>query len=1263
MRVNKWLLACACLLTTFLMQAQTVDSIEYNGEHYYVYPFRKEVHIHREYWKVVDDDSFFADYNNYFNYFEGDFMFSREKFQTAKTQKRKEKLQKDLEERWKRIRRGKKFGKKATQSIRQNPGALIQVAYDHESDLLPPFESIPDGKYVQLFDDYCAVDENGKYDPKAYRVAGVFTIKNNIIDGEAVWMNFSGVKVKMGSFNNGLKEGEWTIKYPNELGYRIDKLDRKRLKNGEEIDVSYTAEVAHFQKGLNHGKYDYLGFYDHQRVTGQFELGEPTGEWIYQTNDQITCRVQMADLGDTSVSRKPILRTGELVRPREYYRKENGEYIPYEMRCQEAPMPNFPGGFYTIPFNTHQDDLELAGERDNSYELTDRDYITDDYYISPFSNESDFETTRFDALEYDNIQRKRYPRWFIIDSLGAHMRYDGVYEQYYMNGQLFFRYEFKNGELVREDTLFWDNGQVLDVIEFHADSNKYHRSLYDRQGYLYDVLIYDSLGAFERYLKEYEEESDEVIIDGLVATQNGWFSGVRRFEVDAGFYYVDEDLLSSDSLQEKVIITRTWAWPDTSLQLNVVYDPLTREYISEKYNCFGEIHTRTTRTFTETFSGWTGTEFAKYGDVELKGTWSGVRHDWDEVDTLNHQSVSYANEIYRVTSDHSIFYKGELFTGDFDVKRVAGLMKLKTRSDKIDVHTSRGLFGYNKFGRAQRKKKKAKRFMLESFTNDNSFDLSNAYFEYDFGNYFQDLMYNYNGYLTYSAFDNQKGVRRVEGQFLDGKAHGLWTTYDKKGEVVSTLNFVKGEPDGEMKMYNYQRKKPKHVSYYFNPEDFYLDSFPEKRTRYLQYVVNFKNGQREGSSIQYDWLGRVVKSADYKDGWMDGKLIFNEFDSRTEATFKDGLLDGYFRTKMITHSGDSILLYDINLQNGRLNGESKAYHTNGRLAKRGFFLDDEPIQDYEAYDTLGFKYHYVKFQYGMPVEEKIWEENALSIRYQFDWRDSIYFYPSDITSTESLEALLVREGYKSHSSDRKYYGRPSLISKIDVDCRMTKYYPNDTIARDGRLEDRQKVGHWKFYGYNGTFLYEVNYFDSIIALNDSIRFKSKGILTDYDDNGNRLYSAYIIEKFEKYDCAHTDHYEIRQLLTIDEENDSTGRMNGYVYNFYDNGTIQSEGNMKNGAPDGLWKFYDPFGKLNKMGNYVLGKRNGRWLEGDLAKKKYLGEICMNPNLPDLEKQQKYQENLLDITIINYMMGRLMNTQYYDVNMNRVIELEENRTAE
>jgi hypothetical protein len=74
--------------------------------------------------------------------------------------------------------------------------------------------------------------------------------------------------------------------------------------------------------------------------------------------------------------------------------------------------------------------------------------------------------------------------------------------------------------------------------------------------------------------------------------------------------------------------------------------------------------------------------------------------------------------------------------------------------------------------------------------------------------------------------------------------------------------------------------------------------------------------------------------------------------------------------------------------------------------------------------------------------------------------------------------------------------------------------------------------------------------------------------------------------------------------------------------------------MQNGLPTGVWKLYDPNGKLHQIGEYVQGKRNGRWLSGDLSKTKYLGEICMNPNLPDLEERIETQEKMLNISMVD-----------------------------
>jgi antitoxin component YwqK of YwqJK toxin-antitoxin module len=106
-----------------------------------------------------------------------------------------------------------------------------------------------------------------------------------------------------------------------------------------------------------------------------------------------------------------------------------------------------------------------------------------------------------------------------------------------------------------------------------------------------------------------------------------------------------------------------------------------------------------------------------------------------------------------------------------------------------------------------------------------------------------------------------------------------------------------------------------------------------------------------------------------------------------------------------------------------------------------------------------------------------------------------------------------------------------------------------------------------------------------------------------------------------------------------------------VKNYYDNGVLMNEGQVKNGLATGVWKFYDPYGQLNMVGEYVLGKRNGRWMSGDLSQVKYMGDICLNPNLPNLEEIMSYQEKLLDISVIYYQMTKVKKREYYGVNMN------------
>ena len=430
-----------------------------------------------------------------------------------------------------------------------------------------------------------------------------------------------------------------------------------------------------------------------------------------------------------------------------------------------------------------------------------------------------------------------------------------------------------------------------------------------------------------------------------------------------------------------------------------------------------------------------------------------------------------------------------------------------------------------------------------------------------------------------------------------------------------------------------------------------FDASPEKKTHYLSQREFYVNGMLEGPSVGFNWKGDTLQYDEYHEGRQHGLSYQRNKIFYSVATYEDGMIDGISQTYLTIPGQDSILIFDLNFQNGALQGESRSYHTNGKMAKRGFFLSGDPIDDYEAYDTLGFKYQYVKFQFNQPVEEKIWEENQLSVRYLFDWKDSIPFFVQDIAASSSFERLAVDLGLIRNPYTEPYYGRPSLLDKTGIDYAITKYYPNDTVARTGKISKGKKVGYWKHYSYEGKPLYEVTYFDTLLTINDSVKFKSKGILTYLDEKNRPLSKSYIIEKVEKYDCSHTDHTEERMLYGFWEADAAQQRINGYSKNYYDNGAIQNEGRVDNGLPTGTWKLYDSDGQLNQVGNYVQGKRHGRWLSGDLSNFKNMGEICLNPNLENLEEIMAYQEKLLDVSVVYYNMGKIVKREYYGINRN------------
>ena len=1301
---------------SFSAISQKIDTATYNGKTYFIYPFKNTIQPHNYYYSFFDFSKNkkvmlkMLKETTWKNFSEADLKIFEKKY--LKELKYFDRLTK---------KSATKIDKELKHIVLSNPSPLIECDYTYNFDVNPCLDNIPDGKYIQYFQDFGLLDLDRNYLIVEKKISGFFTIKNNLLDGEALWFNYEGDTLKKGQFKNGLKEGTWFLENRN-IKLQTQTQKQNYLKNGVP-DIDTTIEITFFKQGVKDGFYSKKEESDYPSIIGNYADNEESGHWqeretqlrnnvftkIERMQNQQELRHNNVITAEYTYSAKKVIVKQPLVR--------NGLILPnyvegFNFEYDYSPNA-IPKEYFSIAFE-QKPELDIEEEKINSYEGDDyeteypeEEYMEDgEYYPEEYYEEGGDYGYRT-VYVYDEKNDKSIERSKAIDSLGLTFLFDGKYERHYPNGQLMFQYDFVNGKLVKEDTIFWDNGKPYDIVTYHPDSAIFIQSVYDYDGKLYNELVFDASGNFKRVNFE-PELTKYAVIEGLTIVDN---------ENINAYYYDVTDTLGTVIVADSILLSKVWNKNDTTIWSDKVYFPKDRILKTTSYSMNGKKAFQSDLVFNPDYKSYTGTETHIIENLSLKtkksASYTNSTYDFYDnlYDSIPQLLIGQSEYMFDITADNTICLNNGPFSGPVSVTLNTNKIKFKTKNG-LDIFLPLYASYAPKLEKDYanyRLKGKAKFPLLLNVINQ-----SQIYENY--ANLFCNVFFSFLGNeITYPSIDFYQGfeydqdiyeefdeteeyidakqdedkpakqkkfkydeknyiasAKQINGNLKAGKPEGIWEIKDQFGNVQTSIPFLNGEMNGMVKQYSYIEGKPNAKSkktndyegeYYDEYEGnngpaFMYDSVPKRKTNYLSSIGNYKNGLASGSFTAYNWLGEIQSSENYVEGYQEGPAFQRNKLAHTKENYHLGELDGYVQTFLTLPGKDSVLLYNLNYQNGLLQGESRSYHINGKLSKKGFFLNGEPIDDYEAYDSLGFKYHYVKFLYSFPVEEKIWEENELSVRYLFDWKDSIEFTPSDITTSQSLDRILAGLGIGMNNYYEPYFGRPSLVDKTGIKYNMTRYYPNNAVARDGQISLGKKVGLWKFYSYEGEFLYEVKYADSIITLNDSIQFKSKGVLRDYDSKGKMISQSYIIEKFEKYDCSHTDHYEIRQLYTFWEANDSLKLRNGYVKNHYDNGVLQNEGKMVDGLPSGIWKFYDPFGNLNQVGVYVQGKRDGRWLGGDISKTKYLGDICLNPNLPDLEKEIKMREQQLDIIITNYKLGKALNKEFYDINWGEFEEIEE-----
>jgi antitoxin component YwqK of YwqJK toxin-antitoxin module len=1218
--------------------AQKVDSVVIDSKQYYVYPFNVKVKHKSKYEYCITRKEYFKAYKNHFE------QLKNKKLDKIEVMMHLYGEEHDYFDYAKRI---KHKNKKYRKGLKKNPLILLTPKYQDGKDLMPCLDKIPDGQYIQYFEDYIYVNEKGKVVVQTKHIAAYFTIKNNALEGEAFWLGLMGDTLKQGTYNNGLKNGEWHFIEKSANTYSYKKYDKIFKKTGH-LDVDTTQMIVTFKQGSKNGVSKTWKESNYPIIEGEFTENKPTGTWVFRDKPPYFYKE-----GKEYVKFEREPRDNSVITKTFTYSQDTtATKVPYIRKKMETPRNSYLDTIHNFnprfdkPTNFTYNFHEIAKPKDNQIdEDIESDSWVPGYDDEMYYNEEEYSDELNYELNYDNYYLSRDKKNKLVDSLGIRFKYTGIYEETYPNGQLMFRFEIKDGQLIEEDTIYWDNGIPFDVVTYVADSNHYHRMIYDYNGLHFSTEQYDSLGHFEKYIEK-KDDKEYIFIDGLkalVVKNRTFFSHDSRDTLD---HHLDCD---------SVVLWKSWGAKDTTTLYNRVYFPHDRTFKIEHFSCKKELIYQKELVFAENFETYTGSSEFNFYNFKLIGHHTALlnENEKEKIDTIPQRYVQKNEYPFDITDDFTLYQNGIPFSGDVHIEFTKKKFQANTKK-ALELSLPARNRITKKLARSYKKFKKGKEGKYH--------DLLGSLDENDFTESMQLYLFH-SLFPEISAFLEREDYRtsnlEIVGHMVAGKPDQMWYL-KRNGKTLCSISYSKGELNGEVKYYAiaYPEKKKKDT---WGRDDFSMPA-PKKKTEYLAYVENYKNGMLDGACVGYNWQGTVLSENHFKNGLQEGISIERNRLAYSESHYANNELDGYVKTYLTLPEKDSIQLFALNFQNGMLQGESKSFHVDGKIAKKGFFLNGLPIDDYEGYDTLGKLYHYVKFEYSFPVEEKIWEENQLSVRYTFDWKDSIEFRPINLTKTESLDRLLYKLGFGREDFEKPYYGRPSLINKRDLKYHMTKYYPNDTIARDGDIKNNKKIGEWKFFDYYGKHLYDINYFDSTIVLEDSLKFRIKGIYTALDSLENPISKSYIIERFEKYDCSHNDHYETRQFITFWQDS-SYNFKNNYVQHFYDNGVLQSEGNMEDGLPVGVWKFYDPFGKINQVGEYVKGKKNGRWLAGDLSKTKYLGNICLNPNMPDLEEEIKSREKMLDITIISYKMGKSINKEFYDIDWSNVEEEEQGESLE
>ena len=330
-----------------------------------------------------------------------------------------------------------------------------------------------------------------------------------------------------------------------------------------------------------------------------------------------------------------------------------------------------------------------------------------------------------------------------------------------------------------------------------------------------------------------------------------------------------------------------------------------------------------------------------------------------------------------------------------------------------------------------------------------------------------------------------------------------------------------------------------------------------------------------GKNIFYYENGKISSEGNFKNGKPEGlwKTYFETGELKSIGNRKNSLLDSVWNF----YNKEGVLLKSINYKNDLFEGVTKNYNTEGFLVKTENFI---------AGKKEGFTYTF--FENGNIKSKTNYINNkkeGLAFEYNLEGAPvRISRYENDFIRTTDVINQVDKNGLKQG----KY---------------MEFYEGLDQVKWEGEYLNDLKNGYFREYSTKGILLSTTKYSLGEVVENAE-ELQNLEIKTTYYTNGIisslNSYRDGVLEGVSKnYDSSgavtNAKIYRNGKLLSegiIDDEGIKQGFWKEY---FLETGKVKAEGEFKEGARFGEWKFYFETGEIEQTGKYTLGGlEQGKW---------------------------------------------------------------------